>query len=630
MVPQEMERYTVTASFLNVRKNASAKATIVGGLKKGDMVDVYGFEGNWAEIGYKDGKAFVYMEHIEKVDIDKPKTQRADPSITPMTEPQVTLTTNWSIPDIQDPKKKKRHKDDGFRWYEYVYEVDVEGSTKVLRAAFNSDEEQITPILEANELSYTDGFFEVNVDGGHALYDKVGNCIIPSSYGFNMIYIHSDNGMITAYNSSAREDTEKTFSMDGRYYVDGDCTSNLSLFDSNKKPISAFAYTNTSQEISLAPKKPKELSSETDSDDHNHNHPVVQEVDDDELERWENFFEYVEEGDKYFTNKHYAKAAKSYKKALKYQTDASVWFNLGLAQYSNDQFKMAKKSFTEAYEEALSNGNNPQLANRALEMKNRSAELAKEKSKQGWLTAAAITLAVVDVAAITYANYELQKNPYVYTPSYNGSTNNNYLLDPNYAIWQTRQQQAQMDAVQQQLIEQTVKQTEKDMEEFNRIQAELINLSIQQTAQQEYDTYLLMTSGGTSMSFEEWKAIRWQSVAQEAMNETYNEDFNFEINIDENKYKGKLSPEQYREAYRSWENSAQGHYNALTIGGARNQDSQGNIKGQTVGQMAGGSYTTHKQGLTKAQNEMKRIRQEASQYGVNIPQSNWETATAGY
>lgn len=134
------------------------------------------------------------------------------------------------------------------------------------------------------------------------------------------------------------------------------------------------------------------------------------------------------------------------------------------------------------------------------------------------------------------------------------------------------------------------------------------------------------------MSFEEWKAIRWQSVAQEAMDETYNynEDFNYEVDIDENKYKGKLSPEQYQEAYRRWENSAQGHYNALTIGGVRSQDSQGNIKGQTVGQMAGGSYKTHKMGLTKAQNEMRRIRQEASQYGVNIQQSQWETATAGY
>lgn len=62
------ERYVVTATKLNVRKAASAEAAIVGGLSKGDQVDVYSFKGGWAEIGFKNGKAFVSKKYIEKLD----------------------------------------------------------------------------------------------------------------------------------------------------------------------------------------------------------------------------------------------------------------------------------------------------------------------------------------------------------------------------------------------------------------------------------------------------------------------------------------------------------------------------------------------------------------------------------
>lgn len=70
-------------------------------------------------------------------------------------------------------------------------------------------------------------------------------------------------------------------------------------------------------------------------------------------------------------------------------------------------------------------------------------------------------------------------SPY-YTPSYSSGTNNNYLLDPNYAIWQTQQQQAQMNQVQQQLIDKSIKQTEEDMKRLNEINKQLIETSIWQ------------------------------------------------------------------------------------------------------------------------------------------------------
>lgn len=69
-------------------------------------------------------------------------------------------------------------------------------------------------------------------------------------------------------------------------------------------------------------------------------------------------------------------------------------------------------------------------------------------------------------------------NPYSYSSSYR--SNNNYLLDPNYAIWQTQQQQAQMNAVNQQLMQTSVKQAEQQTKELERINQQLIETSIWQ------------------------------------------------------------------------------------------------------------------------------------------------------
>ena len=60
------EHYVVTATRLNVRKTASSESAIVGGLKKDDIVTVRSFKGGWAEIDFKDGRAFVAKKYIQK------------------------------------------------------------------------------------------------------------------------------------------------------------------------------------------------------------------------------------------------------------------------------------------------------------------------------------------------------------------------------------------------------------------------------------------------------------------------------------------------------------------------------------------------------------------------------------
>ena len=307
------------------------------------------------------------------------------------------------------------------------------------------------------------------------------------------------------------------------------------------------------------------------------------------------------EGNKYYRNKNYSKAISSYKKALEHKQTAEAYFNIGASYYNLKKYDDAITYFQHccycAPDESMEND--------AQKCINYCRQIIAQKAERREEIAEAIIGGVIGFAAGVVAG-SMGVTPTPVNP-YTGG-NMDHLLDPNLAIAQAQQQQAEMNAVNQQLI----------------------NLSIWQTEQQEYNTYLLMTSGGTSMTFDEWKAL----AAQAAMNESFNADMGYFTSDAPSEsvieYKGKLSPDQYQAAYRFYESSAQDYYRYLTMGGVREQDKNGNIQGKTVGQISGGNYTTWKQGLSQAQKEMKRIRQEAAQYGVIIQQSQWETATARY
>ena len=83
----------------------------------------------------------------------------------------------------------------------------------------------------------------------------------------------------------------------------------------------------------------------------------------------------------------------------------------------------------------------------------------------------------------------------------------------------------------------------------------------------------------------------------------------------------------YESQYRRYERLAQGAYNSLTTLGSQ-YNNNGQISG-TIGNRSniGGNVVTLKRNLRDAQKNMQRIRNEASQHGVTIPQSSWETAT---
>lgn len=360
------ERYVVSAAKLNVKKTASAEAATIGNLVKGTEVDVYGFDGGWAEIKYGDGTAFVAMKLIEKAAMDEPKPKNTLTSNDLKQKSENKANANANATIELSLKRKRKHTDDGYQWYEHVYKAKIDGETKTFMAAFNEDEKRITPIIEADYLSYTNGFFEMGTKSGHALYDKQGNCIIPSRLGFNNIWVHPDEGKIVAYNSKNEEKTRRAFTLDG-------------------KPCKDFPNS------------------------YNHHKDASDDDNEDEAEDLEDFYEHVRNGNEHLADCDYKAAARSYKKALKHQKDAGVLYNLGVAQYNDGKYRGASKSFDEAYTIAKSQKGNSSLAEKALQMKRKSANLAKEKSQEVWGTVALVASTALAVTAAAVAETELQK-----------------------------------------------------------------------------------------------------------------------------------------------------------------------------------------------------------------------------
>ena len=91
-----------------------------------------------------------------------------------------------------------------------------------------------------------------------------------------------------------------------------------------------------------------------------------------------------------------------------------------------------------------------------------------------------------------------------------------------------------------------------------------------------------------------------------------------------------LDGSTYLSLYQKWERRAQSSYNSLTNLGYSVRNNNGERSGSTGQSMNSINYTRMKKTLREAQNEMRKIRLKATRAGVNIAQSNWETATVNY
>lgn len=86
----------------------------------------------------------------------------------------------------------------------------------------------------------------------------------------------------------------------------------------------------------------------------------------------------------------------------------------------------------------------------------------------------------------------------------------------------------------------------------------------------------------------------------------------------------------YQSQYDKWKKIAESHYNSLTNLGYSSTSKSGKKKGSSGQGSSPGTYTKMKRSLREAQREMRNIRQRARRAGINISQSEWETAIVKY
>lgn len=187
---------------------------------------------------------------------------------------------------------------------------------------------------------------------------------------------------------------------------------------------------------------------------------------------------HIKNGDTYFEQKLYTKAANSYTKALAIKQLDYVIFNRGLARYNSTQYKMAMNDF----DKYIVLGKNQEDVERARELRQHAQKLQTQKVNTALgVVAALFGIAAQAVAVATTPQYNTSNYIPTYTNNYTtttcGQNNQNlgYLLDPTYA----------MDQVQQQY----------------------------------WNEYLQYTNGGQTMSYQEFMNIR-ASVYMENANTT--------------------------------------------------------------------------------------------------------------
>ncbi len=86
----------------------------------------------------------------------------------------------------------------------------------------------------------------------------------------------------------------------------------------------------------------------------------------------------------------------------------------------------------------------------------------------------------------------------------------------------------------------------------------------------------------------------------------------------------------YQSQYDRWSSIAEKHYNSLTNLGYSYTNENDKKNGHSGRKTSPGKYTHMKRSLREAQREMRNIRQKARREGINIIQSEWETANVSY
>lgn len=115
-----------------------------------------------------------------------------------------------------------------------------------------------------------------------------------------------------------------------------------------------------------------------------------------------------------------------------------------------------------------------------------------------------------------------------YMPGYGGgggTGNMDYLLDPRYTMMQVAQQQAQMNAVNEQLIQKTIRQVnEAEQAEYQAAKKYRPNLTLEQFRREKAQLYQNSTSSGSSTSSGGSAKTDYQQRKRDTLNRTVGED----------------------------------------------------------------------------------------------------------
>lgn len=144
-----------------------------------------------------------------------------------------------------------------------------------------------------------------------------------------------------------------------------------------------------------------------------------------------------------------------------------------------------------------------------------------------------------------------------------------------------------------------------------------------QTAEEES----LQTSHNNSI----WDVIGNFANSMASMTGGYSSEDMYQFSYDSpNSQYSSGSTGNYQGQYDHWARRAESCYNSLTnLGFSTTRN--GNKRGNTgKGKVSPGNYVAQKRSLREAQSQMKSIRRKASQNGIAISQSPWETASVSY
>ena len=302
--------------------------------------------------------------------------------------------------------------------------------------------------------------------------------------------------------------------------------------------------------------------------------------------------EYIDLADCSFDKRQYISAANYYGKALEIEPTANLYFNRAASYYNVSEYGKAKNDLKMCLQ-----------TNPSENTQRRANELLGKINNPPVRTSSTVQCIALPILGLIVGSIGSVCNQ-MYANSY---YNNGFYYD-------NLSEQSVYNAI----LSQSIAEANMKTQEMIKLQDLIMQQSIYQAQQQDQAEYEELKSAysqwGKDLSYEEYVNIKLQA-------------YNANNSDSDNNSRGFESGGfDYREMYTRYEKVVKDAYESLTIGGYSNSQQ---LKGTSNGNVwnHGNAYSSMKTTFLEGQKNMKRIRSEASQHGVDISPSQWETAS---